>query len=245
MLETKEKLSVEDMKQLQLNNTNRLAEIALPILLDYLKDENNPMVGELEKWNCDYSKKDNLAAFFNAFWNKIEESTWDELRRYPFFLNYPDDVVLLDLLKNNGNSKYFDLMDTNEKEGAKQIVAMAFEEALKEQHGKTTWGENNMISLTHLAKIPTFSKADLQADGFPEAINAMSKDWGPSLRMIVEMGDTPKAFGIYAGGQSGNPGAGNYSNFVDDWMNGVYYELERFISSKEAKKKAKYTWVIK
>ena len=43
--------------------------------------------------------------------------------------------------------------------------------------------------------------------------------------MIVEMSSTPKAVGIYPGGQSGNPGSKHYDDFVDTWVNGNYFEL--------------------
>ena len=50
--------------------------------------------------------------------------------------------------------------------------------------------------------------------------------------MIVEMSKPPKAFGIYPGGQSGNPGSKHYDNFIDDWAKGEYYQLE-FLQSMD------------
>ena len=34
-----------------------------------------------------------------------------------------------------------------------------------------------------------------------------------------------KIKGIYPGGQSGYPGSIYYDNFIDDWVNGKYYNL--------------------
>jgi penicillin amidase len=34
-----------------------------------------------------------------------------------------------------------------------------------------------------------------------------------------------KAFGVYPGGQSGNPGSPFYDNMLSHWMEGAYYEL--------------------
>ena len=53
--------------------------------------------------------------------------------------------------------------------------------------------------------------------------------------MIVEMSKPPKAFGIYPGGQSGNPGSKHYDNFIDDWAKGEYYQLEFLQSIKKQK----------
>ena len=47
--------------------------------------------------------------------------------------------------------------------------------------------------------------------------------------MVVELGDTIEAWGIYPGGQSGNPGSHFYNTFVDDWATGNYFKI-KFLS---------------
>lgn len=56
-------------------------------------------------------------------------------------------------------------------------------------------------------------------------INATKQFHGPSWRMVVHMTDDTEAYGIYPGGQSGNPGSRYYENFVDAWAEGKYYSL--------------------
>ena len=53
--------------------------------------------------------------------------------------------------------------------------------------------------------------------------------------MIVEMKKEPEAYGIYAGGQSGNPGSRYYDNFITPWASGTYYRL-RLMNREEARK---------
>jgi penicillin amidase len=43
--------------------------------------------------------------------------------------------------------------------------------------------------------------------------------------MIVQLSANTEAYGIYPGGQSGNPGSPYYDNFIDNWSNGKYYPL--------------------
>jgi penicillin amidase len=43
--------------------------------------------------------------------------------------------------------------------------------------------------------------------------------------MIVHLTNETEAYGVYPGGQSGNPGSKFYDNFVNDWANGKYYTL--------------------
>ena len=43
--------------------------------------------------------------------------------------------------------------------------------------------------------------------------------------MVVELGDEMSAYGIYPGGQSGNPGSKYYDNFIPIWANGDYLDF--------------------
>ena len=56
--------------------------------------------------------------------------------------------------------------------------------------------------------------------------NATAKTHGPSWRYVVELGDRPKGYGVYPGGQSGYPGSEHYNEFVESWVSGKLYELE-------------------
>ena len=44
--------------------------------------------------------------------------------------------------------------------------------------------------------------------------------------MVVELGEEPSAFGIYPGGQSGNPGSKFYDTFLKKWANGEYVNFK-------------------
>ena len=48
---------------------------------------------------------------------------------------------------------------------------------------------------------------------------------GRSWRMIVELGSEIKAWGVYPGGASGNPGSPNYDSMIESWRTGELYEL--------------------
>jgi penicillin amidase len=43
---------------------------------------------------------------------------------------------------------------------------------------------------------------------------------------VVELGEQMNAFGIYPGGQSGNPGSKFYDNFIPIWANGEYVDFK-------------------
>ena len=52
--------------------------------------------------------------------------------------------------------------------------------------------------------------------------------------MVVALGPELKAYGVYPGGQSGNPGSPYYQNMVNTWANGEYYDLLFFKNADEA-----------
>ena len=56
--------------------------------------------------------------------------------------------------------------------------------------------------------------------------NATARTHGPSWRFVVELGDRPRAYGTYPGGQSGFPGSVHYDQFLDSWIKGELYELK-------------------
>ena len=57
------------------------------------------------------------------------------------------------------------------------------------------------------------------------------------------MSDPPKAFGVYPGGQSGNPGSKFYDDLVDIWAAGEYLELN-FMQSAEDQAGVSFTQTL-
>jgi penicillin amidase len=73
--------------------------------------------------------------------------------------------------------------------------------------------------------IESFSYTQVPVGGYVGIVNATSGNWGASWRMIVELGDEIEAWGIYPGGQSGNPGSSGYDTFIEDWAQGKYFKI--------------------
>jgi penicillin amidase len=85
----------------------------------------------------------------------------------------------------------------------------------------------------------------LKIGGWGNTVNAAKGDHGPSWRMVVQMGKEIEAYGVYPGGQSGNPGSKYYADLLQDWTDGKYYKL-LFLpnSDKQDNSKIKYTWKV-
>ena len=55
--------------------------------------------------------------------------------------------------------------------------------------------------------------------------------------MIVHQKNPVEAYGVYPGGQSGNPFSPYYKNMVNDWVEGKYHVLHQNITMEELSKK--------
>ncbi|MBC7904230.1 MAG: penicillin acylase family protein, partial [Gemmatimonadaceae bacterium] len=49
-----------------------------------------------------------------------------------------------------------------------------------------------------------------------------------------------EAYGVYPGGQNGNPGSKYYDNFIDNWAEGKYFPLWVMKKEEVADKKVKF-----
>ena len=75
-------------------------------------------------------------------------------------------------------------------------------------------------------RLNPFSVDQVRIGGNKSIVNAASGSHGPSWRMVVELGnDEVKAWGVYPGSQSGNPGNPLYGHLIEDWASGKYYPL--------------------
>lgn len=252
LLKDAEQMDIDAMKRMQLDNTNSFTVIALPELLKAVNDtllnnEHKLSLSKLKTWNCSYDYNNEVARLYEQWWRNIKANTWDELRNFRYYIKAPKDEVLLDMIMNDPGNANFDMQDTRNKEDAADIITHAFIAAyadVKEasKGGKITWSDFHTVNLLHLTNLPALSKVNLPAAGQQEALNAVSRNWGPSWRMIVELGDRPRAVGIFPGGQSGNPMGRHYDKFIDNWNKGSYYELKYFISDSEASQQCTRVW---
>jgi len=240
-LDTMEQITVADMKGLQTDVYGLKPAEALPALLALLdKTELNESEKKyfdlLNKWDYQYERKAGSPILFNTWFSIFYKKTWDEIYALDKDneMSFPRNRRTIALLNEMPGHDFFDIQETTDKkETAKDIAKMSFTEMAKkiatwEGDGNTLeWSNYKKLSINHIGFIPAFSRTDLKVEGDAKTLNAIGRTWGPSWRMIVAFGPgKPKAYGIYPGGQSGNPGSPNYDNMLEDWATGKYYELE-------------------
>jgi penicillin amidase len=237
ILSSANKLGIEEMKQLQNSNYNLFASEALPIMLKNidrkkLSDLEKKFIDTLSAWNYQDEKYLLAPLYFQAWWEKFNEDTWDEIINQANPVLMPKNYITLKLLTSYLNNKYFDVQASPEIENGQDVLLNALKFQCREidkyekENGKLTWGLIKNTVFDHLAQIGAFSSDMVYSGGSQYTVNASSSDWGPGWRMIVAFSKTkPVALGINPGGQSGNPGSSFYANGIEDWANGKYYEL--------------------
>jgi penicillin amidase len=242
---SKDKFSVQDFKDLHNNNYNLKAAEIVPYMLEHmdsssLTEEEKAIYDEIKTWQFNNDINEVGPSIFRQWYGKLYDMVWDEFDVEDTALTQPYTYQTIYLLKNKGDDAFMDIVDTPETETAKDLFLLAFKAAaarlieIKAEKGDYTWVTYKATHASHLLQgLPAFSVFDIPIGGDRSIVNATSEDHGPSWRMIVEMTSPPTAYGIYPGGQSGNPGSKYYDNFIDDWAAGKYHSLN-FLQSNTA-----------
>lgn len=228
--------TADSMASIQLDNYSQRAADALPVLLRLLNrtaadDEGKKCLAELEAWDYRYDAHATAAPLYEVWFDTCYVRTWDEMldsTGQKQLLLLPERWRFIELLEKAPTHPFFDRKDTPQRETAADIVTDAFlrmqQFFQKNPDKRTTWGKFRPVVVRHLGQIDAFSR-EVIAGGHSTALNALSRNHGPSWRMIVEMGDEVRGRGVYPGGQSGNPGSRFYDNLLDAWVQGRYFDL--------------------
>ena len=246
-------ITPQDMMALQTNNDNVFAAQARPALnrliqMDLLSPQAKRMVTILNAWDLKNDENSKGITVFKLIWDSVESAVWsDELAGSKLPLTKPESFVLLEQICRDTNFTVADDIRTKDKvETLKDQVNVGIERATQqllilEKENKLTWGSFKATRVVHLTKIPALSRLNLPIGGGVNIINATTENHGPSWRMVVHMTDEIEAYGLYPGGQSGNPGSPFYDNFVDYWAAGKYYRL-LFLSKEKLKESERAKW---
>ncbi len=230
-LEEMDNITLQDMMALQLDNYSLKAEEAMPVLLGMLDSTatallSRPEVKGLQAWDYRYEKGAREPVLFELWFKEAHRATFDELLALQDSLEVllPEPWRFLDLLRRHPDHPVFARRGSGQPGQAPAIVTGALESALSQYEGQS-WSDYKDTGINHLANIPAFSRLHLPVGGWRDAPNAISEQNGPSWRMAVSLGEEMEAYGIYPGGQSGNPGSPYYENMVDKWLDGGYERL--------------------
>jgi penicillin G amidase len=246
-------ITPQDMMALQTDNYNIYAADLVPLFLKQinaasLTAEEMKYYAMMQSWNFINDADSKGATVYNEFFKKFRSDVYDdEYVNAPKVILKPFESTLMEAILKDTAYKFLDDVSTTQKENLHDIATKAFKEAaveLKkiEAEGKLEWAKNKGTFINHLLKIAPFNRANLAVGGGVGIINATTNDHGPSWKMIVSLTAKTEAYGIYPGGQNGNPGSKFYDNFVDEWVAGKYYAL--WMMTKDETKDSRVKWTM-
>jgi penicillin amidase len=252
VLSEKNDLTVEDMMKLQNDYYDGFAAEALPLMLRFLDTSRLSkaqagFLDTLRRWHYEELPQMAGPVLFNAWWDSLYANIWhDDLSdSLDLPLPHPTDNTTVEWLLRDTSMPFIDNRHTPQKENLRMQVTDAYVKSMAaikkiDTTGKLQWGAYRGTDIMHLARIPAFSRMHLFTGGTGYTVSAVKKDHGPSWRMIVQMSNPIEAYGVYPGGQSGNPGSRYYDNFIDDWVKGKYYKLYILSPEDSASRYVKY-----
>ena len=229
--------TVDSMKSIQLDNHSPrsydMLQAMLPLVdIESLSEKERQIYRSLESWDASYKRNTALPSMFDIWRDTVYNFTWDELERERLeglSLLYPSYWRTTSLMIEDPESIFFDNLATSERETAGDVITHCFKAMCEElgsmEEEALEWSTFKGFAIMHISRQAAFSRMDVITDGTRHTPNATDGNHGPTFRMIVSLEDQPRAWGIYPGGQSGNPGSPFFDNLVDDWASGNYREL--------------------
>ncbi len=234
-----------DMQEMQQNSHGDKAKDLLPKLLetyasDMKSEDDSSFLLELKEWKYNYDPELEAPSYFEEWFDNIYRNTWDEIYTYADDMQilYPKSWKTVEYLLKEPDHVFFDIQSTPERETASDIIKMSFAQmkvtmqARTEAKKSNAWNDYSPMHIWHLLRIPALSRKNVLHTGSGDAINSNINNFGPSWRMVVDLNDKPLGYGIYPGGQNGNPLSNQYDNNIEMWEHGEYHEVDIY-SPKE------------
>lgn len=237
-----QKASVEDMFALQNDTYSILAANTIPAMLQHLtikvSTDGSKYIDLLKKWDYRLGTESIAATFYQIWWTRFYTWLWKRTFEHVPDQLWPSPERTMQLLQANALGDRSLEANNSYKEAYDSIKKL-------EQAGGAEWYKVKNTTIAHLTKLPAFSYDHLKLGGWGNTVNAVKGDHGPSWRMVVQMGKEIQAWGVYPGGQSGNPGSKHYGDFLQHWVDGKYYRLQFLPNSdKQNNNSIKHTWVV-
>jgi penicillin amidase len=243
-------ITPQDMMALQTDNYNIVAAMAMPLFLKGIQQnalgaDEIKFLEYLKGWNLRNDVGSKGATVFETLWDNFQTIVFaDEYDKAPKNTMRPFESSLLEGLLKDSAYKFLDNINTPQKESLADEATAAFKKTVADlqkaaSEGRLDWEKYKATHIDHLTKLLPFSRTNLPIGGSGHNINATKETHGPSWRMVVSLTQQTEAYGVYPGGQSGNPGSKYYDNFIDQWAAGKYYTLWMMTKGQEKDKRVK------
>lgn len=203
-----------------------------PLLADLagLSPEAAALRDVLVAWDGDTHVDLREPVLFSVWDGLLHRLAWDE---EPFRIQRPRRARLYELLAQQPNSPWLDVVETDEVEDAAGLLRASLQAAADSMDlTGPTWGEVHGLLVRHItgsAALRPLWRGPLPYPGFSETLSpgaGRRVTHSASWRVVLDFqGPRIVATGIYPGGQSGNPFSDRYDGFLQDFVEFRRYDL--------------------
>lgn len=249
LLDQSEKLNIEKVKSMQLDNKSMMQEAVKGILIHAIKDtEQGELLRELLKWKATFNRDGYRPLIFQKWvYEILSAAQKDEIGEelWPMYQKTHTYKVAAEHLIKNGKSKWWDNIETKLVESREDIIRSAFETTIKdlsrqwgEDYKAWKWGDAHQLKHKHATGdiLSFLNVGNFPVSGANEVLNNMGYTYengaiqtilfGPSTRRIVDFSDIRNnSWSILPTGQSGNYFSPFYSDQAEMYANGVYRKM--------------------
>ncbi|WP_019946452.1 penicillin acylase family protein [Hymenobacter aerophilus] len=206
----------------------------------------------LARWNYHYGADAVAATVFELWYQELVHKLWkDDFGKQATGLEmrYPSRDRTNQLLLAEPRSPWLDDCRTAQRETAPDLLTTSLQfamDSLTRKFGplgpKWAWAHQKSTDINHLAQLPGFGHQDVWCGGSPSSVNATGPRNGPSWRMVVDLAPPVRAYGIFPGGQSGNPASAYYDDMLESWRTGRLDELVFLQAADENHPRLQAAW---
>lgn len=245
LIESKEKLSIEDMKDMQMDKVNLYAKEFLPLFVETLHKQNlkdyKEIITSLEKWDYNETIHSSEALVFNFIMDELIVLLFKDELPEDVYKMMPGKYQIMDNLLRDayeGNEGVW----VESAGGLDVLVTTAFENTIKQlskmygdDYKKWEWGEYHKLTFNHNVAAAHdiiawyMNPKQVPVGGSRTTVQAASNkstgevDHGASWRYVVDLSNLSNAQHIVGPGQSGHRKSIWYDDQVQDWVDGHYH----------------------
>ncbi|MEH6943681.1 penicillin acylase family protein [Bacillus sp. JJ722] len=246
VLRSKDKLTVNDMKDLQMDIVNLQAKEFVPLFIKELNGSKEKEIQQaiqiLKDWNFKDDKEASAPLIFNIWITKIPQALFEDQIPDETFALFTGRKPVMDQIVRNalaGNPGPW----IKEYGGINRLLVDTLQMAIKDiknMQGSDAkdwkWGEYHQVYFNHpLSSVSPLqyvfnSKGGLPADGSGVTVQAAgfkedgTTDHGASWRFVADLNDLSVTDHLVGPGQSGHLKSKWYSDQLEKWVDGTYHQ---------------------
>ncbi len=247
LLRGKAKHTIDDFKGYQADVHAVQRDLFVPLLdtLRGLSPKADTLRHLLASWTGETTVDRAEPLVLDEWLQTLRALAWDE----PAFegVRRPSESVLYGLLRHEPDASWLDVQATESREDAAGLLRLALEataDTLTTRYGWDVeawrWGDHHKVVFRHLtqtAALRSLWRGPLEYPGFASTLSpagARTTTHSASWRMVVDFSQSPPVgYGVYPGGQSGNPFSVFYDLHVPTYLAFDYYDLLKPASPDE------------